>query len=93
MGACSQTNIPVLNQSEEPCGGVYTPTTCIVQVTPFTTLAIPPNTPLSDVLTTIVAALNNQQTIINNLTNQINNQQTEINSLSEQLQACCNQIL
>ena len=89
MSTCSQTNIPELNPQEEPCDGIYTPTTCIVQVAPFTTLGITANTPLSDVLTAIVAALNNQQTLINNLTTEVTNQQTQINSLSEQLTLCC----
>lgn len=90
MGTCSQANVPVLTPQTEPCNGIYTPTTCIVQVTPFTTLGIPANTPLSEVLTAIVASLNNQQTLINNLTLQVTNQQTQIDLLSEQLSSCCN---
>lgn len=90
MGTCSQTNIPVLNLEQEPCGGVYTPTTCIVHTTALTALGISPNTSLSDILIAMVAALNNQNIIINDLTTQINNQQVEIEGLYQQIEACCN---
>jgi hypothetical protein len=89
MSACSQTNIPVLNLGQEPCKGVYTPTTCIIHTTALTALGIPPNTNLSDILIAIVVALNSQNLIINDLTTQINNQQITIGSLQAQIDACC----
>lgn len=90
MGACSQTNIPNLIISPEPCDGVYTPTTCIVHTTALTALGIPANSSLSDILIAIVAALSSQNNITNNLTIQVENQQIEIENLQAQIDACCN---
>jgi|LakMenEpi03Aug12_release.lakeMendotaPanAssembly.Ray.scaffolds.fasta_scaffold3019638_1 hypothetical protein len=89
MGACSQTNTPVLNTQTEPCDGVYTPTTCIVHTTALTALGIPVNSSLSDILIAIVASLNSQNILINNLTTQVNNQQITIEGLQAQIDACC----
>jgi hypothetical protein len=89
MGACSQTNIPVLNPQVEPCQGFYPPTTCIVHTTALTALGIPANTSLSDILIAIVAALNAQNITINNLTTQVQNQQIEIEGLLQTIEACC----
>lgn len=89
MGACSQTNIPVLNTMTEPCNGVYTPTTCIIHTTALTALGIPVNSNLSDILIAVVAALSNQNIIISNLTAQVENQQIEIENLAQAIEACC----
>jgi len=89
MGTCSQTNIPVLNPTTEPCNGVYTPTTCIVHTTALTQLGIPANSTLSEILVAIVTALNSQNTLINNLTTQVENQQTDIENLMQAIEACC----
>jgi hypothetical protein len=91
MGTCSQTNIPVLNPQAEPCGGVYTPTTCIVHTTALTALGIPANSTLSEILIAMVFALSSQNTLINNLTTQVNNQQILIEDLLKSLEACCGQ--
>jgi hypothetical protein len=89
MGACSQTNIPVLNPVVEPCNGVYTPTTCIIHTTALTQLGIPANSNLSEILIAMVSALNSQNTLINSLTTQVENQQIEIENLMQAIEACC----
>jgi hypothetical protein len=89
MAECSQTNVPVLNQNPEPCNGVYTPTTCIVNVGALTALGTPANSLLSDILTALVAALNTQSIAIENLTTQVTNQQIQIDALQAQIDDCC----
>lgn len=89
MGTCSQTNIPELNPTTEPCGGVYTPTTCIVHTTALTALGIPANSTLSEILIAMVAALNSQNTLIGELNTQVENQQTQIENLTQAIEACC----
>lgn len=89
MGTCSQTEIPVLNPGADPCNGEYTSTNCIIHTTALTALGIPINSPLSNILVAIVAALNNQNTIVNNLTEQLDTQQTLIEDLSQTVANCC----
>lgn len=96
MTTCSQTNVPVLNQSSEPCDGTYTPTTCIVNTTALTALGVPANSLLSDILTALVAALNTQSLAIEDLVSVTENLQVQVDALQaqidaqqEQLDNCC----
>lgn len=89
MGTCSQTNIPVLNPTTEPCDGTYTPTDCVIHTTALTVLGIPANSTLSEILVAMVAALNSQNNLIGTLTTQVENQQIEIQNLTQAIEACC----
>ena len=89
MGTCSQTNIPAIPEVE-PCNGIYTPTSCIVHTPAITALGILAGTPLSDIITAIVSALNTQSITISNMSLEIENLQTEINNLQGQINICCN---
>ena len=89
MNTCSQTNIPVLNPVIEPCNGIYTPTTCIVNELALTALSVPANSLLSDILVALVAALNTQSLAIEDLVTQVENQTLQIEALQNQIDSCC----
>lgn len=83
MSSCSQTNIPVLNPTTEPCNGIYTPTTCLIHVPPLRALGFPlGNTLLSDVVAALVLSLTNQNNLITDL-------RTQIDALQIQVDNCC----
>lgn len=62
MGTCSQTNIPILNQQVDPCGGVHTSTNCIFYPEAITYLFIDPNEDLTAVIQAMVLSLQSNNT-------------------------------
>lgn len=58
---------------DEPCGGVYTATDCIVQNTPIPFLSLPADSKLTKVIENMVLSLQSQLAQIQDLQNQINN--------------------
>jgi hypothetical protein len=62
MGTCSQTNIPILNQQVDPCGGVHTSTNCIFYPEAITYLFIDPNEDLTAIIQAMVLSLQSNNT-------------------------------
>lgn len=62
MAACSQTDIPVLNQQVDPCVGVHTSTNCIFYPEAITYLFIDPNEDLTAVIQAMVLSLQSNNT-------------------------------
>ena len=62
MGTCSQTNIPILNQQEDPCSGVHTSTNCIFYPEAITYLFLEANEDLTAVIQAMVLSLQSNNT-------------------------------
>lgn len=62
MGTCSQTNIPILNQQEDPCSGVHTSTNCIFYPEAITYLFLETNEDLTAVIQAMVLSLQSNNT-------------------------------
>jgi peptidoglycan hydrolase CwlO-like protein len=62
MGTCSQTNIPILNQQEDPCNGIHTSTNCIFYPEAITYLFIDPNEDLTAIIQAMVLSLQSNNT-------------------------------
>lgn len=62
MATCSQTDIPILNQQVDPCGGVHTSTNCIFYPEAITYLFIEPNEDLTAVLQSMILSLQSNNT-------------------------------
>lgn len=57
MSTCSQTEIPELNQSEDPCNGTRTSTDCVVQALAIIALGLPANSTQTQINSAIVTSL------------------------------------
>lgn len=62
MATCSQTDIPILNQQVDPCGGIHTSTNCIFYPEAITYLFIDPNEDLTAVIQAMVLSLQSNNT-------------------------------
>jgi hypothetical protein len=89
MAACSQTNIPVLNQVTAPCNGVTTPTTCIIHEPSITYLGLTVDSTLLEVINALVAELQAQDSRITALETEVGLQSSAIATLQADLIACC----
>ena len=89
MATCSQTIVPVLNQTLDPCTGVKPPTTCILHVPSITYLGLTANSTLEQVINALVAELQAQDSRITALETEVGLQSSTIATLQSDLFDCC----
>lgn len=81
MGACSQTNVPVIEIVTDPCKGSHIASSCIDHVPAIPALEILPGTNLQSVIGTFVVVIQQQAALINQLTVTVEDLQQQIDNL------------